>query len=50
MDADGEDAQGQSSTAIVCRRSSVSTSFMLAALRMLHVDASNAPTRAAWIE
>ena len=28
--------------AIVCRRSSVSTSFMLAALRVLHVDISHA--------
>jgi hypothetical protein len=28
--------------AIVCRRSSVSTSFMLAALRVLHVDICNA--------
>jgi hypothetical protein len=28
--------------AMVCRRSSVSTSFMLAALRVLHVDISNA--------
>jgi hypothetical protein len=29
--------------AIVCRRSSASTSFMLAALRVLHVDTSSAP-------
>ena len=28
--------QGHCSMAIVCRRSSVSTSFMLAALRVLH--------------
>jgi len=41
---------GRSSTAIVCRCSSVSTSFMLAALRVLHVDTSHAPERAAWIE
>jgi hypothetical protein len=34
--------QGRYSMAIVCRRSSVSTSFMLAALRVLHVDISNA--------
>jgi hypothetical protein len=34
--------QGHHSMAIVCRRSSVSTSFMLAALRVLHVGISNA--------
>jgi hypothetical protein len=34
--------QGHYSMAMVCRRSSVSTSFMLAALRVLHVDISNA--------
>ena len=34
--------QGHHSMAIVCRRSSVSTSFMLATLRVLHVDISNA--------
>ena len=34
--------RGHDSMAIVCRRSSVSTSFMLAALRVLHVDISNA--------
>jgi hypothetical protein len=34
--------RGHYSMAIVCRRSSVSTSFMLAALRVLHVDISNA--------
>ena len=34
--------QGHYSMAIVCRRSSVSTSFMLATLRVLHVDISNA--------
>src|SRR5450756_2459480 len=37
---------GRSSTAIMYRCSSVSTSFMLAALRVLHVDTSNAPARA----
>ena len=34
--------RGHYSMAMVCRRSSVSTSFMLAALRVLHVDISNA--------
>src|SRR5680860_400887 len=35
---------------MIGRRSSVSTSFMLAALRVLHVDTSNAPARRASIE
>jgi len=34
----------------VCRCSSASTSFMLAALRVLHVDSSHAPAGIAWIE
>ena len=34
---------GPSSPVIVCRCLSVSTSFMLASLRVLHVDASGAP-------
>jgi len=41
-DADVHERQGRYSMAIVCRRSSVSTSFMLAALRVLHVDISHA--------
>jgi hypothetical protein len=35
---------------MVCQCSSVSTSFMLAALRVLHVDTSHAPAGIAWIE
>ena len=34
----------------VCQCSSASTSFMLAALRVLHVDSSHAPAGIAWIE
>ena len=41
-DTDVLERQGHYSMAMVCRRSSVSTSFMLAALRVLHVDISNA--------
>src|SRR5665811_369594 len=40
-DTDVLECQGHYSMAMVCRRSSVSTSFMLAALRVLHVDVSN---------
>ena len=40
QDADVHERRGRYSMAIVCRRSSVSTSFMLAALRVLHVDIS----------
>jgi len=36
--------------AMVSRCLSVSTSFMLAALRVLHVDTSHARVGAAWIE
>jgi hypothetical protein len=39
-DTDVHERQGRYSMAIVCRRWSVSTSFMLAALRVLHVDIS----------
>ncbi len=35
---------------MVCQCSSASTSFMLAALRVLHVDTSHAPAGIAWIE
>ena len=45
-----EDRRGRSSAAMVCRCSSASTSFMLAALRVLHVDPSHAPAEIAWIE
>src|SRR5665811_2180497 len=41
-DTDVLERQGHYSMPMVCRRSSVSTSFMLAALRVLHVDISNA--------
>ena len=40
--------QGRSCSAMVCRCSSASTSFMLAALRVLHVDPSHAPAGIAW--
>ena len=39
-----------SSLPILCHRWSASTSFVLAALRALHVDSSGAVTDAAWIE
>jgi hypothetical protein len=39
-ETDVRERQGHYLMAIVCRRSSVSTSFMLAALRVLHVDIS----------
>jgi hypothetical protein len=42
--------RGRSSAAILCHCSSASTSFMLAALRVLHVDPSHAPAGIAWIE
>jgi hypothetical protein len=35
---------------MLCQCSSASTSFMLAALRVLHVDTSHAPAGIAWIE
>jgi hypothetical protein len=35
---------------MVCPCSSASTSFMLAALRVLHVDPSHAPAGIAWIK
>ena len=42
--------RGRSSAAILCQCSPASTSFMLAALRVLHVDPSHAPAGIAWIE
>jgi len=42
--------QGRSSVAMVCQCSSASTSFMLAALRVLHGDSSHAPAGIARIE
>ena len=42
--------RGRSSATILCHCSSASTSFMLAALRVLHVDTSHAPAEIAWIE
>jgi|GEM_PF-3570354 len=42
--------RGRSSAAMVCQCSSASTSFMLAALRVLHVDPSHAPAGIARIK